>query len=173
MVAQLKKRKTVSHKNLQLYKQILDLQYRDQLDEGEDGDGSAGSDDDDQVEAEIELALIDAISLTGSIYADELYDNANERREDDSGNAVLGNTQQNEFDDDVSLDLDFGNLRKLKFFWYFKIWSSMHCRTLLRRLQKMTGRQKTTTTMKIIFTTQINQLLNKKIAIFLVDFKIS
>jgi hypothetical protein len=112
MVAQLKKRKTVSHKNLQLYQQILDLQYREQLDEGEDGDGSAGSDDDDQVEAEIELALIDAISLTGSIYADELYDNALERREDDNGNAVLGNAQQNEFDDDVSLDLDFGNLRK-------------------------------------------------------------
>ncbi|CBY30933.1 unnamed protein product [Oikopleura dioica] len=83
--------------------------YREQLDDAEEGDGSAGSDDDaDQLEAEeMAMALIDAISITGSIYADELYDNAEERKEDDTGNIAFGNVQQNDFDDDISLDFDF------------------------------------------------------------------
>ena len=55
----------------------------------------------------MELALIDAISITGSIYADELYDNANERKDEDNGNVTLGNNQQNE-SDDGSIDFDFG-----------------------------------------------------------------
>ncbi|CAG5110918.1 Oidioi.mRNA.OKI2018_I69.chr2.g5265.t1.cds [Oikopleura dioica] len=85
------------------------LQYRDQLDDAEEGDDGAGTDDDDQVEAEemMAMALIDGISINGSIYADELYDKAEERKEDDAANLGVNFIGQNDLDDDASLEFDF------------------------------------------------------------------